>query len=983
MVQACHAAGALCLENPRIGVEIDRQTGAILSIRDKEQDVVYPQVGIGFEVVTREGSLRPEKASSVSAKAGQAELRFTGGGLDITLHYRLGAGNHFIEKWLTIKASDGKPCFLKSVFLEDMTTDAFSEIHFHDDNTIWHCPINLFLRGEKGGCFAGVEYPYWDLKQNGKDGFRLGYEPNYQVAKGEVNVSEKYFLGIYRKEGIHRVSQGPYPGRGRYPLMGSFGGLKQHFKGPIPNPVRDVPLEVLDWGEVWAMQEFMRHVLPDEFPLPEKGYWVWQNGWWAGITGGNTAALDLLKKAGIHDVMTAQIWYGRGQHPIIPPYLSQMNIDPMGFPKDAGAAQMPKGPVGAQLGNHVNRDLKELNKIAPGKFTPDFRAPAAMEAFHAYGKKIGVHVSSFSCPNITFAKHPEWNAISENGQTSQYLFGHGVSCPACDPFMDHTLNVLDHVFTKYKPRWWGFDGRWLSYWEVGHYRPGPKGAGPDQCYAKNHGHLPGKNLYKEWKNIEKLLRELRRRHPGVCLETYYGMHRGGPWSLRYFNAAYPFFETHGIMSNRFQAWHLQNGRFNPVYKNTCDLFDTAPAGFENNVITAISMTSYGMMGPAYKGLGLKANRDTLKKWRAWATKNYKYMKVKRDLFDCPGQNPVDGSSHIIKDRGFLFLFSVGGKETRASIPISRWLQLAENPKALYQLREVHPRAGADLGVYRYGEDFLYDMPKGAAVVISLEPAPRGSTPRRPKLAEKPGVTVTPAFSSVDPATLATAKSSKAASGPAKPRKPTYWHWPFDELIENRAATPDASPNKVHIRLSGQELCEGVVGKALRFDAGNKGIGIGDLGLRAPATLSFWLKAESSKADRRILSQLEGPTTQSGCLRLIEGSLQVWNAQGWPVVVDGLNDKDGWQHVAVVYEADGTVTGYRNGKKAKATRSAFDFAGVKAAIGAPFLGQYGLPFIGVLDDFRIHNRALGEKDIKAIKEAAGKGGPGAVQRRGED
>ena len=112
---------------------------------------------------------------------------------------------HFIEKWLTIKATDGKPYFLKSVVMEDMATEAFSEIHFHDDNTIWHCPINLFLRGEKGGCFAGLEYPYWELEQKSKDGFRLGYEPNYQVAAGETNLGEKYFIGVFRKEGIHRV----------------------------------------------------------------------------------------------------------------------------------------------------------------------------------------------------------------------------------------------------------------------------------------------------------------------------------------------------------------------------------------------------------------------------------------------------------------------------------------------------------------------------------------------------------------------------------------------------------------------------------------------------------------------------------------------------------------------------------------------------------------------------------------------------------
>ena len=53
----------------------------------------------------------------------------------------------FIEKWLEIQSADGKPYFLKSVALEEMkSSKAFSEIHFHDGQTIWHCPINLFVR---------------------------------------------------------------------------------------------------------------------------------------------------------------------------------------------------------------------------------------------------------------------------------------------------------------------------------------------------------------------------------------------------------------------------------------------------------------------------------------------------------------------------------------------------------------------------------------------------------------------------------------------------------------------------------------------------------------------------------------------------------------------------------------------------------------------------------------------------------------------
>jgi hypothetical protein len=176
----------LLLANPRIAVEIDRASGAVRSIRDKELNSTYAFAGTGFEVTTATGTVRSVKAQSTDLKGGEAVLRFADGGLDVKLHYTLGAEDRFVEKWLETKATDGKPYFLKSVVLEDASTTAFNEIHFHDDQTIWHCPINLFLRAEKGGCFAGLEYPYWELKQNGKEGFRLGYQPNYQAAAGEI-----------------------------------------------------------------------------------------------------------------------------------------------------------------------------------------------------------------------------------------------------------------------------------------------------------------------------------------------------------------------------------------------------------------------------------------------------------------------------------------------------------------------------------------------------------------------------------------------------------------------------------------------------------------------------------------------------------------------------------------------------------------------------------------------------------------------------
>jgi hypothetical protein len=113
------------------------------------------------------------------------------------------------------------------------------------------------------------------------------------------------------------------------------------------------------------------------------------------------------------------------------------------------------------------------------------------------------------------------------------------------------------------------------------------------------------------------------------------------------NADENYYETNGVIMNRFQAWHNQNDRFRPAYKNLVAVLGKTAKDFRHSVLSTISATSYAKFGSGFYGLALEENRKFLKKWRTWATRNLKYLKVKRDLFDCPGFKVIDGSAHII------------------------------------------------------------------------------------------------------------------------------------------------------------------------------------------------------------------------------------------------------------------------------------------------------------------------------------------------
>jgi len=140
---------------------------------------------------------------------------------------------------------------------------------------------------------------------------------------------------------------------------------------------------------------------------------------------------------------------------------------------------------------------------------------------------------------------------------------------------------------------------------------------------------------------------------------------------------------------------------------------------------------------------------------------------------------------------------------------------------------------------------------------------------------------------------------------------------------------------------------------------------GDLDAQAPVTLSFKLKSQYSQTDGRILSQLEGASTQAGALRVVGSTLQLWNGQTWLTALNGLSAEGIEQHIALVFEADGTARAYLNGQKGPVLQSRFDFKGVQAGLRAPFLGHHGTPFVGELNDFQIIRQALAEEEIKAM------------------
>jgi len=218
-------------------------------------------------------------------------------------------------------------------------------------------------------------------------------------------------------------------------------------------------------------------------------------------------------------------------------------------------------------------------------------------------------------------------------------------------------------------------------------------------------------------------------------------------------------------------------------------------------------------------------------------------------------------------------------------------------------------------------------------------------------------------------TLTAVILSGALSAEATAAEGLVLHLKFDEISPDGKTTPDASAQGRHAPIHGQPLVEGVVGRAMKFEGyPEQSIELGDLKLKAPATIAFWIKTRSLCNDRRIFSQLDGEVTRAGSM-VLQGQLDVWDGNAWQGVITRKIRHDTWMHMAVVYDPPGKATGYLNGQAQETVKCGLDFDGVKAAIGAKFLGEHGATFNGLLDDFRIYDRTLSAKEIAELQEVA--------------
>ena len=703
----------ISLQNNGLSVQFDDRTGALAAVTNRLTSESYKVKGAAFSLECNTGALEPGITSDVRLAGDSVEFDYELKEARVVVRYTAPAGRDFLRKTIRVTNTGSGQLIIHKLAAEQLEfSPAFSEVRPHYDPSQFHWLINVFLRDKRGGLYVGIENPvfrHWLKGTNpATTWLQFDYGPNFVLAPGESATGDHSFLGSFRFEGIYLFKE----------LVKLRSALAS--TNAVPTAL-NFDQELLDWGEVWAMQDFVRALQPAHEPQ-QPGFYVLAV---AMVGGSKTAAMG--EASGFHIAFGPE--HVAGSKRFIDELVS------LGHVPHAEWATEWFGVGG--YGNPTKDYL--LENAGPGDKTP---VNPYWEQVVKYGWTKGIQASVFETVGRDFArKMPQWKVLRRTG--TPWVWGappQPVNCWANPEYVRWRLQVTDEAirdFRLYMVSWDSIvpaDWSWLGW-------PVPE----TQCFATNHGHLPGDISYPAFRNIIWFLDELQQRNPKVSLRAASGLTMFYPWALKDLIEYHPNFYD-GETGATY--WTSYNFRFLPMYKSGVLLSATSQKQFEWLLLRSISVSDHLMLWPDAVPIALQ-NRAFWTKWLNWADKNIDYLRVGRTLFREPWgdhvvaslppalegalpapESAVHGSAHCIKDRGVLFLFNPSSTARVAAIPLNRWIGLTEGKQ--FVLRELYP-GDSSYGPYREGEEVRIEMPPNSVMVQEIAPAKGTESYGKPRI----------------------------------------------------------------------------------------------------------------------------------------------------------------------------------------------------------------------------------------------------------
>jgi hypothetical protein len=258
---------------------------------------------------------------------------------------------------------------------------------------------------------------------------------------------------------------------------------------------------------------------------------------------------------------------------------------------------------------------------------------------------------------------------------------------------------------------------------------------PVDCASGEHDHLPGDSNYACQRALEQLTADVRRRYPRIHIFMCRPPMDLGVWSLRQVDACFTLLETGTGGSNlaagdEIRTWSRVrvHHHFFPHHLDQPLLFPSratrgAPPNWPRRKIDYIMLSGLSSSPNQLYYLPTKTgipeeDKAEIRKWLAWGRQNVEFLKVRKDLPAWPGQGKVDGSAHLLGDRGLVFLFNPHSKTLSADFHLDeRSIEL--QGKGRFTIRQEYPLSGGTIE-RNQGDNVEWPVLPKSAVVLRIE-----------------------------------------------------------------------------------------------------------------------------------------------------------------------------------------------------------------------------------------------------------------------
>ena len=665
-------ATAVTLENALLSAKFDSETGSLIQLTNKLTNQTMEVWGDEFQIEAGEFTLLQKDASLASlVKKSDEQLQasYQADGRKIIATWRLGKGHHFLEKQLVV--SSLSPFGFQNLVI---SKPGFSGVPMEFVRYRHLKAATYFGRCRQGGIFLGVELAFDHSSLDARNMVTLGYAPSMKVKAGEEIVCEPVYIGVYRRP-------------------------------PKEEPKAGLPLDC----ESEAMVAMTRAILPPSHqrigPL--------MCGWWSESFRGqyrNTAdaehdmrSIDFAADCGIDIISDGRTWSGE-------------TVIVNALKGDEG---FPLGQLPLKVADYARkRGVRWVFWPTMGNSDP----------WSGRGAQLRLD-------------KPEWTMIHEGADRAN---SKPAACFGHKPFYDWLIKVNLEAMDAGHYGAWCIDGDFAGGAGWG---GGPGGSvNPARCHSKLHDHISPDIDYRCQRNLTEMAGLMRRRYPDVYLFYCRPPMDLGVWALRHVNASFTVNEwarleglpdmgpqpVNVLLGDKIRYWSRirVHHHFFPHYLDSPQVF-AAPKSMTNwkgidwqsdhidyIMLSALSSSpnqTYYM--PSQAGIPAQ-DKQRIKKWLDWGRKNIDYIMVRKDLPEWPAAGKVDGSAHILPDRGYVFLFNPNPKAIDGTFSLNESIGIVAGER--FHISSIHPTQQTRENLAR-GQKITWSIPAQTAVVLEIAP----------------------------------------------------------------------------------------------------------------------------------------------------------------------------------------------------------------------------------------------------------------------